>query len=124
VASQTILSAPDIEHPAEVALRLRRVGVGAVQLVQEIASGYSDRQLQTAAAWLATDLGAVAEAAAIYIEGGAFQLSEAAPDSERCEDMARLLEIGSVALGHSEERRFVAEGIRQRLERERAALNR
>lgn len=123
--SLAILPAPHVRHPSEVSLWLRRIGIGASQLLREIASGYPDEQLQAAAAWLATDLGAIVEAGSLYIEHGVFEMIESQGDlDERHEEMARLLLVGSDALGDSEELRFVVAGIRERLQRESALLDR
>lgn len=73
----TILPAPESKLPADLAVWLRTVSQGAAQLIQEAAcSPHPDPALRTAIAWLATDLGAICEAAAGYIREGSFELIE------------------------------------------------
>jgi len=115
----TILPASDSKHPDDLARWLRVVSQGSVQLLQEVASwDEPDSTIVAASAWLATDLAALAEATADYLETGSFELFEYTGGDERLEAMASLLSVGTLALGDSEARRFVAAAIAERMERE------
>ena len=110
MSGPTILPAPPSHRHDDLADWLRMVAKGATQLVQEAACDPdADAALSTATAWLATDLGAICEAAATYIEDGRFELVEdELEDPDRIDEMARLLQVGTAVFGsRSREREFV-----------------
>jgi hypothetical protein len=122
MAGLTVLPAPASKHPHEMARWLRIVGEGSGQLLREIACwDESDSTITAASAWLATDLAALIDASADYLETGSFELYECSGGDERLEAMASLLGVGALALGDSEARQFVAAAIAERMEREREA---
>ena len=118
MAGLTILPAPASKRPADMARWLRIVAQGSAQLLQEIASwDEPDSTIVAASAWLATDLAALIEATADYLEHGSFELFECSDGYERVKAMRALLSVGTRALGDSEARRFVAGAISERMER-------
>src|SRR4029450_6001457 len=67
MAALAILAAPDSGHRRDLARWIRTVSRGAAQLAQEAASEpETDARLLAAAAWLATDLASICEAAGDY----------------------------------------------------------
>jgi len=119
VTGLAILSAPDSGYREDLARWIRNVSQGAAQLAQEAASDPEpDARLMAALAWLATDLAAICEAAADYVEHGECELDEDPDGAERLGEMRRLLRVGTAALGDSPERRFVAPAIGERMARD------
>src|SRR5436190_14456559 len=77
MAGLTLLPAPPSHRRDDLADWLRSVAKGATQLVQEAACDPEpDETLRAAVAWLATDLGAICQAAATYIAEERFELIE------------------------------------------------
>jgi len=114
----TILPVPASMDPADMARWLRVVAEGSGQLLREIACWDApDSAITAAAAWLATDLAALIEASANYLEAGSFELFEHSAGDERVDAMQALLSVGTLALGDSEARRFVGAAIAERMER-------
>jgi hypothetical protein len=114
VSGLAILAAPESGRREDLARWIRTVSRGAAQLAQEAASEPGARLL-VALAWLATDLAAICEAAANYVEDGECELEEDSDGGERVDEMRRLLEVGSGALGDSAESAFVRANIAKRL---------
>jgi hypothetical protein len=117
----TILPVPDVNDPTEAASWLRKVGAGVAEMVQ-VASWdhWEDDDLRSACAWLTTDLGSICEATAEFIETGTLKFSEAPIDSPaRLREMDRLVSLKNGPLGVSDERKYVTDAIRSRLDRER-----
>jgi hypothetical protein len=114
-----ILPAPATGGREELVRWIRKVCQGASQLAHEAACDSSpDPDLLIAMAWLATDLAAIAEAAADYIEQGWCELNESPDGAERIDEVRRLLRVKSRAIGDSQARQYVAAAIAERMVRE------